>query len=106
MPTNSLESPLAPRTYASPPAGSGEPIGRGVRIVAAVLGAPMVVVGAAGGMMVVWALAEGRWEDAREHAASIPALLCGLLLLASAHSGRDMSRRGVDAVLRRARRFR
>ncbi|HYW13946.1 MAG TPA: hypothetical protein VE871_18425 [Longimicrobium sp.] len=103
MPTTRLESPLdPPRLYASPPT-DGEPIGRGVRIMAAVLGSPMVVVGAAGGMMAVWALAEGRWEDAREHAASIPALLCGLLLLASAHGGTDVVRKGVDAVLRGVR---
>lgn len=104
MPMTRLESPLAPtHAYASPPAG--EPIGRGVRILAAVLGSPMVVVGAAGGMMAAWALAEGRWADAREHAASVPALLCGLLLLSSAHSGRDVIRGGLDAVLRGIRRF-
>lgn len=106
MPMTSLESSFAPpRVYASPPAG-GEPIGRRVRILAAVLGSPMVVVGAAGGMMAVWALAEGRWEDAREHAGFVPALLCGLLLLSSARSGTDVIRKGLDAVLRGARLFR
>lgn len=99
MPMTRLESPLAPpRVYASPPR-RGEPIGRRVRILAAVFGSLMFVPGAAGGMMAVWALAEGRWADAREHATLLPCLLFGLLLLASARSGRDVSGTGVDAVL-------
>ena len=97
MPLTRPEMPLAPpRVYATPPAGGG-PRGRGVRILAAVFGSVLFVVGAAGTMMAVWALAEGRWNDAREHAMFLPALPFGLLLLASARSGRDA---GAGAVLR------
>lgn len=103
MPMTPPESPLASRAYASPPAGGG-PIGRRTRILAAVLGSPLAVAGVAGGIMALWALAEGRWNDATEHAAAVPALVCGLLLLASARSGRDVVRDGLHAVLRGARR--
>jgi hypothetical protein len=103
MPTTSPDLPFAPpRVHASPPAG-GEPISRRVRILAAVFGSVMFVVGAAGVMMAVWALAEGRWNDVVEHAAFLLSLLAGLLLLAAAHSGRDVSRTGVGAALRGVR---
>jgi hypothetical protein len=105
MPTNSLESPLPPRAYASPRAGSGEPIDRRVRILAALFGSLMFVMGAAGGMMAVWALAEGRWDDATDHARLVPTFLLGLLLLASARSGRDLNRAWIRSVLRRVRLF-
>ncbi|HST62798.1 MAG TPA: hypothetical protein VLK84_29095 [Longimicrobium sp.] len=105
MPMTSLESPsTSPRVHATPLKG-GEPIGRGVRILAAVLGSLLFVVAAAGGMMVVWALAEGRWNDAREHAGSVPALLCGLLLLSSARSGRDVRLERIRSMMGGTRRF-
>lgn len=106
MPMTSPDLPLAsPRVHNAPLEGDAS-LGRGARILAAVFGSLMFVVGAAGVMMALWAFAEGRWDEAREHATFLSPLLLGLLLLSSARSGRNLGLEGVNAMARGARVFR